>query len=85
MRVFAGDIYGDHNVSCADIIGIEHWHNVVHDNLINICFSLGVSARKEVDIGLGGEHDKPLRPKDMLLYSGDEGLDVGLDVIGFTP
>ncbi|GKD00946.1 hypothetical protein Tco_1171220 [Tanacetum coccineum] len=31
---------------------------------------------KEVDIGLGGGCDKPLRPADMLLYSWDEGLDV---------
>ncbi|GKD50526.1 hypothetical protein Tco_1279502, partial [Tanacetum coccineum] len=83
--VFVGDIYGDHDVSCVDIIDIEHQHNVVHDNLVNICFPLGVLARKEVDIGLGGEHDKPLWPKDMLLYSKDEGLDVGLDVIGLTP
>ncbi|GKF15650.1 hypothetical protein Tco_0057112 [Tanacetum coccineum] len=32
-RVFMGDIYGDHVVSCADIIGIKHWHNVVRDTL----------------------------------------------------
>ncbi|GJU40693.1 RNA-directed DNA polymerase, eukaryota [Tanacetum coccineum] len=35
-----------------------------------------ISARKEVDIGLGGECDKPLYPADMLLYLWDKGLDV---------
>ncbi|GKB71595.1 hypothetical protein Tco_0933007 [Tanacetum coccineum] len=47
-RVFAGDFYGDHAISCA-----------------------GISAGKEVDIGLDGECDKPLRPTDMLIYSWD--------------
>nr|GEV71556.1 zinc finger, CCHC-type [Tanacetum cinerariifolium] len=35
-RVFAGDIYGDHAVSCAGIIGIKHRHNVVRDTLVDI-------------------------------------------------
>nr|GFC10167.1 hypothetical protein [Tanacetum cinerariifolium] len=44
---------------------------------------LGVyCAGKEVDIGLGGGCDKPLRPADMLLYSWDEGLDVCVDLMG---
>ncbi|GKE76106.1 hypothetical protein Tco_1542226 [Tanacetum coccineum] len=61
--VFAGDIYGDHVVSCA--------------------------AGKEIDIGLDGGQDKPLRPADMFLYSWDGGLDVCVDLIdigyGFLP
>ncbi|GKE53846.1 hypothetical protein Tco_1489002, partial [Tanacetum coccineum] len=40
---------------------------------------------KEVDIGLDGGRDKPLRPADMLLYSWDEGLDVCVDLTGFSP
>ncbi|GJR91880.1 hypothetical protein Tco_0215891 [Tanacetum coccineum] len=51
-RVFAGDIYGDHAVSCAGIVGVEHRHNIVRDTLIDICFRSGISAGKEVDIGL---------------------------------
>ncbi|GKE18053.1 hypothetical protein Tco_1425630 [Tanacetum coccineum] len=42
-------------------------------------------AGKEVDIGLGGGRDKPLRPVDMLLYSWDEGLDVCVDLTGSSP
>ncbi|GKC99133.1 hypothetical protein Tco_1169408 [Tanacetum coccineum] len=53
-RVFAGDIYGDHVVSCAGIIGIKHRHNVVRDTLVDICYRSGISAGKEVDIGLDG-------------------------------
>ncbi|GKE51969.1 hypothetical protein Tco_1487125 [Tanacetum coccineum] len=84
-KVFIGDIYGDHAVSCASIIGIKHRHNVVHDTLLDICFRSGISAGKEVDIGLGGGRDKPLRPADMLLYSWDKGLDVCVDLTGYSP
>ncbi|GKD82399.1 hypothetical protein Tco_1349238, partial [Tanacetum coccineum] len=82
---FAGDIYGDHAVSCAGIIGIKHRHNIVRDTLVDICYRFGISAGKEVDIRLDGGRDKPLRLADMLLYSWDEGLDVCVDLIGFSP
>ncbi|GJS63275.1 hypothetical protein Tco_0677839 [Tanacetum coccineum] len=59
--VFAGDIYGDHVVSCAMIIGIKHRHNVVRDTLVDICYRSGISAGKEIDIGLDGGRHKPLR------------------------
>ncbi|GJR94451.1 hypothetical protein Tco_0266625 [Tanacetum coccineum] len=84
-RVFTGDIYGDHVVSCIGIIGIKHRHNVVRDALVDICFRSGISAGKEVDIGLDGGRDTPLRPADMLLYSWDEGLDVCVDLTGSSP
>ncbi|CAO2817753.1 unnamed protein product [Amaranthus hypochondriacus] len=32
-RVFTGDIFGDHMVSCVGIVGIKHRHNVVRDTL----------------------------------------------------
>nr|GFC81091.1 hypothetical protein [Tanacetum cinerariifolium] len=69
-----GGYYGDHAVSCAGIVGIKHRHNIVRDTLVDICFRSVISAGKEVDIGLGGGRDKPLRPADMLLYSWDGGL-----------
>ncbi|GKE55976.1 hypothetical protein Tco_1495161, partial [Tanacetum coccineum] len=56
-RVFAGDIYRDHAVSCAGIIGIKHRRNVVRDTLVDICYRSGISAGKEVDIGLDGGRD----------------------------
>ncbi|GKE61249.1 hypothetical protein Tco_1511616, partial [Tanacetum coccineum] len=84
-RVFAGDIYGDRVVSCAGIIGIKHRHNIVRDTLVDICYRSGISAGKEVDIGLDGGCDKPLRPADMLLYSWDGGLDVCVDLTGSSP
>ncbi|GKE81463.1 hypothetical protein Tco_1551463, partial [Tanacetum coccineum] len=67
--VFAGDIYGDHFVLSAGIIGIKHRHNIVRDTLVDICYRSGISTGKEVDIGLDGGRDKPLRLVDMLLYS----------------
>ncbi|GKA18498.1 hypothetical protein Tco_0698413 [Tanacetum coccineum] len=85
LRVFAGDIYGDHVVSCAGIISIKHRHNVVCDTLVDICYRSGISAGKEVDIGLDERRDKPLRPADMLLYSWDRGLDVCVDLTGSSP
>nr|GEV87896.1 hypothetical protein [Tanacetum cinerariifolium] len=81
-RVFTGDIYGDYVVSCTGIIGIKHRHNIVRDTLVDICYRFGISAGKEVDIGLDGGRDKPLRLADMLLYSWDGGLDVCVDLTG---
>nr|GFA34822.1 hypothetical protein [Tanacetum cinerariifolium] len=79
------DIYGHHDVSCAGIIGIKHRHNVVRDTLVDICYRSGISAGKEVDIGLDGGRDKPLHQADMLLYSWDRGLDVCVDLTGSSP
>ncbi|GJY56579.1 hypothetical protein Tco_0455694 [Tanacetum coccineum] len=84
-KVFMGDIYGDHAVSDVSIIGIKHRHNVVCDTLVDICFWSGILVGKEVDIGLGGGCDKPLRPANMLLYSCDEGLYVCVDLTGSSP
>ncbi|GJT54009.1 hypothetical protein Tco_0989063 [Tanacetum coccineum] len=84
-RVFMGDIYGDHAVSCAGIVGIKHRHNAVRDTLVDICYRSGISSGKEVDIGLGGERDKSLRPADVLLYSWDGGRDVCVDLTGSSP
>ncbi|GJR01946.1 hypothetical protein Tco_0524930 [Tanacetum coccineum] len=81
-RVFMGDIYGDHAVSCAGIVGIKHRHNVVRDTLVDICYRSGISSGKEVDIGLGGGSDKSLRPADVLLYLWDVGRDVCVDLTG---
>nr|GEV73584.1 hypothetical protein [Tanacetum cinerariifolium] len=41
-RVFAVDIYGDHDVSCARIIGIKHRHNV--DGGLDVCVDLTGSS-----------------------------------------
>nr|GEU77740.1 hypothetical protein [Tanacetum cinerariifolium] len=60
FRVVPISKLGDHAVSCAGIVGIKHRHNVVHDTLGDICFRSGISAGKEVDIGLGGGRDKLL-------------------------
>ncbi|GJU66880.1 putative reverse transcriptase domain-containing protein [Tanacetum coccineum] len=81
-RVFIGDIYGDHVVSFACIIGIKLWHNVVRDTLVDIRFWSGISVGKEVDIGFGGGREKPLRSADMLLYSWDGWLDILTDIYG---
>ncbi|GJW06951.1 hypothetical protein Tco_1569374 [Tanacetum coccineum] len=84
-KVFARDIYRDHVVSCAGIIGIKHRHNVVRDTLVDICYRSGILAGKEVDIGLDEGRDKPLRPADILLYSWDRRLDVCVDLTGSSP
>ncbi|GKA31130.1 ankyrin repeat-containing protein ITN1-like protein, partial [Tanacetum coccineum] len=84
-KVFTGDVYGDHAVSCTGVIGIKHRQNAMHDTLVDICFRSGISAGKEVDIGLGGGCDKALRPADMLLYSWEGGLDMYVDLTGSSP
>ncbi|GKF13522.1 hypothetical protein Tco_0054984, partial [Tanacetum coccineum] len=52
---------------------------------VDICYRSGISSGKEVDIGLGGEHDNSLRPADVLLYSWDVGRDVCVDLTGSSP
>ncbi|GKF04842.1 hypothetical protein Tco_0035510 [Tanacetum coccineum] len=84
-RVFTGDIYGYHAVSCAGIICIKYRHNVVRDTLVDICFRSRISAGKEVDIGLDGGRDKPLRPTDMRLYVWGRELDVCVDLTRSLP
>ncbi|GKC52505.1 hypothetical protein Tco_1075250, partial [Tanacetum coccineum] len=74
-KVFMRDIYGDHAVSCAGIVGIKHRHNVVRDTLVDICYRSGISSGKEVNIGLSGERDKSVRLADVLLYSWNGGRD----------
>ena len=69
-RVFSRDIFGDHAVSCAGMVGIKHRHNVVRDTLVDVYYRSGISARKEVDIGLSGGNDGALRPADVLLIPG---------------
>ncbi|GJY94510.1 hypothetical protein Tco_0510871 [Tanacetum coccineum] len=57
-----------------------HALNELHLHEIHV-----VPTGKEVDIGLDGGRDKPLRPADMLLYSWGEGLDVCVDLTGSSP
>ncbi|GJR70991.1 hypothetical protein Tco_0017056 [Tanacetum coccineum] len=79
------DLYGGRAVSCAGIVGIKHRHNLVRDTLADICYRSGISFGKEVDIGLGRERDKSLRPADVLLYSWDVGRNVCVDLTGSSP
>ncbi|GJR39354.1 hypothetical protein Tco_1215038 [Tanacetum coccineum] len=53
-RVFTRDIYGDHVVSCAGIIGIQHRHNVVRDTLVDICYRSWISAALDVCVDMNG-------------------------------
>ncbi|GKB66663.1 hypothetical protein Tco_0928075 [Tanacetum coccineum] len=84
-RVLVGDIYGDHAVLCDGTIRIKHFHNMVRDTLVDICYRSGIVAGKEVDIGLDGGCDRKLRQADMLLYSWNGGLDVCVDLTGSSP
>ncbi|KAL9247624.1 hypothetical protein vseg_021038 [Gypsophila vaccaria] len=84
-RVFDGDAFGDHAVSCTGTVGVKHRHNLVRDTLLDICFRAGISAAKEVDVGLSDGNGKPLRPADLLLYSWDRGRDVYVDLTGSSP
>ena len=84
-RVFDGDIFGDHAVSCSGLMGIKHRHNAVRDTLLDVCYRSGITARKEVNVGLTDGIDGALRPADVLLYSWDDGLDVCVDLTGSSP
>ena len=72
-------------MSYVGMVGIKHRHNVVRDTLVDVCYRSGISARKEVDIGLAGANDEALKPADVLLYSWDRGRDVCVDLTGSSP
>ncbi|XP_074302946.1 uncharacterized protein LOC141637286 [Silene latifolia] len=84
-RVFDGDIYGDHLVSCAGTVGVKHRHNLIRDTLLDICYRSGISVCREVDIGLVDGHGSSLHPTDLLLYYWDMGHDVCVDLMGSFP
>ncbi|KAL9232348.1 hypothetical protein vseg_007471 [Gypsophila vaccaria] len=81
-RVFTGDVYGDHAVSCVGTLGVKHRHNLIRDTPSDVCYRSGISVGKEVDIGLVDGHGGSLRPADLLLYSWDRGRDVCIDLTG---
>ncbi|KAL6585441.1 hypothetical protein OROMI_002085 [Orobanche minor] len=81
-RVFVEDLFGDHAVSCAGMVGTKHRHNLIRDTLLDVCFRSGISAGKEVNIGLRDGSDGSLRPADLLLYAWDRGRDVCVDLTG---
>ncbi|GJR43766.1 DNA helicase [Tanacetum coccineum] len=56
-KVFTGDIYGDHAVSCTGIIGIKHRHNVVRRTPGRHLFWSGISVEKRLILGLTGMVD----------------------------
>ncbi|KAL6529843.1 hypothetical protein OROGR_015466 [Orobanche gracilis] len=65
------DLFGDHAVSCAGMVSIKHRHNLVRDTLLDVCLRSGISAGKEVDIGLRDRSVRSLRPADLLIYAWD--------------
>ncbi|KAL6544231.1 hypothetical protein OROGR_010728 [Orobanche gracilis] len=67
------------------MVGIKHRHNLVRDTLLDVFFRSGISAGKEVDIGLRDGSDRSLRPADLLLYAWDRGRDVCVDLTGSSP
>ncbi|GKB32767.1 hypothetical protein Tco_0872168 [Tanacetum coccineum] len=84
-RVFAGDIYGDHVVSCAGIIGIKHCHNVVRDTFVDICYRSRILVGKEVDIRLDGSVTNYYVQHICYFTRGIEELDVCVDLTGSSP
>ncbi|KAL6520162.1 hypothetical protein OROMI_032342 [Orobanche minor] len=67
------------------MVGIKYRHNLVRDTLLDVCFRSGISAGKEVDIGLRDGNGGSLRPADLLLYAWDRGRDVCVDLTGSSP
>ncbi|GJV46008.1 hypothetical protein Tco_1430544 [Tanacetum coccineum] len=63
-RVFVADIYGDHAIFCAGIVGIKYRHNIVHDTLVDICFRSGISVGLDVCVDLTGS--SPLTQTGMI-------------------
>ncbi|KAL6544681.1 hypothetical protein OROMI_023543 [Orobanche minor] len=84
-RVFYANLFSDHAVSSAGMVGIKHRHNLVRDTLLEVCFWSGISAGKEDDIDLRDGSDRPLRLADLLLYACDRERDVCVHLTGSSP
>ncbi|GJY25666.1 hypothetical protein Tco_0400392 [Tanacetum coccineum] len=61
-KVFAGNIYGNHVVSCAGIIGIKHQHNAVCDTLST---SVIVRGFQPLDVCVNLTGSSPLTQTEM--------------------
>nr|GEW91877.1 ABC transporter A family member 9-like [Tanacetum cinerariifolium] len=59
-RVFAGDIYGDLDVSCDGKLGIKHRHNIVRDTVVDICYRSRISAGGGLDVCMDMTGSSPL-------------------------
>ncbi|GJV65072.1 reverse transcriptase domain-containing protein [Tanacetum coccineum] len=68
---------GSRSLACSRVFMVIFWRT-----MRCVCW---ISSGKEVNIGLGGERDKSLRPADVLLYSWDVGRDVCVDLTGSSP
>ncbi|XP_026428642.1 uncharacterized protein LOC113324540 [Papaver somniferum] len=79
------DIFGDHAVHCANEVCLKFIHDLVHDTIADICYRVGLPARKEADLGLLSNNGTSLRPADILVYNWDNGRDVCLDVTIISP
>ncbi|GKB45517.1 hypothetical protein Tco_0896270, partial [Tanacetum coccineum] len=64
-RVFNEDIYGDHAISCAGIVGIKHRHNIMCNTLVDICYHSGILADGGLDVCVDMTGSSPLRQTRM--------------------
>ncbi|GJT73683.1 hypothetical protein Tco_1032969 [Tanacetum coccineum] len=62
-KVFTCDLYGDHAISSAGVIGIKHRHNAVRDALVDIWWDLGL----DVCVDLTGS--SPLTQTEMACFA----------------
>ncbi|GJW73971.1 putative reverse transcriptase domain-containing protein [Tanacetum coccineum] len=77
-RVFMGDIYGDHAMSCAGIVGIKHRHNVVRDTLVDILNDLGFLTGPPLVTQSGANIGSFEKSEDVTsVVEGSRGVSVG--------
>nr|GEV95786.1 hypothetical protein [Tanacetum cinerariifolium] len=73
-------------LSASKTVGAEEGVRLLEGVVLSLRRRIGQLAGKEVDIGLDGGRDKPLRPADMLLYSCDGGLPLTqTEMVDFVP
>lgn len=81
----AMDKFGDHAVHCKNDLGLKFRHDLLREIIADICYRLGVPARKEVDLGLISDNGSGIIPADIMVYNWDNGRDVYFVVTVVSP
>ncbi|XP_026445253.1 uncharacterized protein LOC113345800 [Papaver somniferum] len=79
------DRFGDHAIHYASEVGQKFRHDMVRDLFVDLCYKVGVAARKEAALGFSSDTKSSLKPADILVYNWKNCKDMCFDVTNVSP